>query len=83
MLLGAEGGVVSVEDDRLDAALALLLELETALVLLAELLLALELDNKLLLELLAELGGVGSGCVLAIMVLTEDQFPTASPALTP
>jgi hypothetical protein len=44
---------------------------------------ALELDDKLWLELLAELGGVGIGCVFAIMVLTADQFPAASPALTP
>ncbi len=54
------------------------LELEKEL-----LLMELALDRELWLELLAELGGVGSGCVLAIMVLTADQFPTASPALTP
>jgi hypothetical protein len=54
------------------------LELEKEL-----LLLELALDGELRLELLAELGGTGCCCVFAIMVLTVDQFPAASPALTP
>ena len=83
--------MVSGDDDKLDAVLALLLELDAVLALKAELLLeldgvlvlVLEPEDKLWLELLAELGGVGIGCVFAIMVLTADQFPAASPALTP
>jgi hypothetical protein len=80
-----------VSGDKLDALLELLLELDVELLLVLETELLLEIDEALMLEpddklwfeLLAELGGVGSGCVFAIMVLTADQFPTASPALTP
>ena len=81
---------MSGEDDALDVELALLLELDDELLLLleAELLFVLdnELDAELALllesELLAELGGIGAASVFARMLLTADQFPVASPALT-
>ena len=78
-------------DEALDAALKLLLELDDKLLLLLEAEVLFVLDNEvgaeltLLLEdeLLAEPGGVGVESVFAKMLLTADQFPVASPALTP